>query len=159
MQSISPHGSLRWAVLESFLRYVTVIARGSVSVDGVETDDEGRFVFPLRAMVRKDDEWHLSFGGSVRFTAHQGFLDVLIAAPEVIIGSASGGLATHTTDEDAPLRHLVEFGPVKPETRNGIVWQSVPTRLVSSAEQHFGDVYTAGHEMAPLSITLEPLDS
>lgn len=156
----STRGALSWAIRESFLRYTTVIARGSVDTDGVDTDEAGRFVFPLRAAHRENGEWHLSFGGSVRFTAHHGFLDVLIAAPEVLIGPSGGVIATHVAGDEPSLRALAELDPAAPEAdRDGETWRSIPARLASAGEEHFGNVYRAGAEMAPVSMRWEPLNS
>ncbi|KQR37448.1 HtaA domain-containing protein [Microbacterium sp. Leaf159] len=160
MSPLNTDGALRWAVRESFLRYVTVIARGTVETDGVDTDATGRFVFPLRARRLTDDGWHLSFSGSVRFTAHNGFLDVLIAAPEVIVSASGGVLATHVAEDPQSLLPLLEIAPIEPETRaDGLHWDAVPTLLRDDAVTHFGSVYASGAEMAPLSITAALLHS
>lgn len=161
MTETAVRGSLRWAIRESFLRYITVIARGTVDSDGVITDHDGAFVFPLRAASEQADGWHLSFGGSLRFTAHAGFLDVLIAAPEVVVGPSGGILVTHTNDPAESLQGLLEVDPTEPRLDDDgtRVWQAVPTRLLAAAEAHFGSVYPAGTEMAPLTITMCPLHS
>jgi hypothetical protein len=52
---------------------------------GVTEDEDGQFVFALRA-VQKGDDWRLSFAGSVHFIAHHGLLDILIMDPELVIG-------------------------------------------------------------------------
>ncbi|MBO1901320.1 HtaA domain-containing protein [Leucobacter weissii] len=149
-------GSLRWAIRDSFLRYVTVIAAGRVQVDGVERDGEGRFVFPLRAVGREGDDWHLSFGGSVRFTAHNGFLDVLVAAPEVLIGPGGGVLATHRREDEASLTPLVELDPGEPEfDGDSAVWPSIATRLLEAGAEQFGGAYQAGADLAPIAMRME----
>ncbi|MBL3699555.1 HtaA domain-containing protein [Leucobacter luti] len=152
---IGATGTLSWAIRDSFLRYVTIIARGAVESDGVTTDEAGAFVFPLRAASHEADGWHLSFGGWVHFTAHGGFLDVLVAAPEVILGPAGGVLVTHTREPGAPLLPLTSVAPAAPDARSGqLEWGPLPTRLLAAAEDHFGNVYPADTEMASLSVAL-----
>lgn len=159
--STTMRGSLHWAVRESFLRYVTVVARGTIESEGVVTDGAGGFIFPLRSASQEDDGWHLSFGGWVRMTAHGGFLDVLIAAPEIIVGPSGGILVTHTHDTDTPLLPLVKIDPSEPTVTDDLYsWGPLQSQLLPAAEGHFGNVYEANAEMAPLSITMRhPLDS
>lgn len=160
MSELRTDGALHWSIRESFLRYVSVIAHGTVETDGVETDANGRFVFPLRASRRTEDGWHLSFGGSVRFTAHNGFLDVLIAAPEVILERGGGVLATHIADSPDSLLALVDIEPADPATLDQATgWEAIPTRLRETAAEHFGNVYPGGTEMAPLGISVALIHS
>ena len=85
--AIQAESCLRWAVRESLLRYVTVIAGGTCTVDGdAVAGEDGVFTFPLRSAVQEGDDWRLSFSGSVRFEAHHGLMDVLIKDPEVVVG-------------------------------------------------------------------------
>ncbi|MGO1543654.1 MAG: HtaA domain-containing protein [Gulosibacter sp.] len=168
MSELRMRGSLAWAIRDSFVRYVTVIAGGSISLDDVETDADGRFVFPLIAATQRDEDWHLSFGGAVRFTAHHGFLDVIVEAPEVLIGPNGGVLGTFTEDEDLPLLPLVEISatPIDDEDTSALRdeelntrWDSLPTQLLSAGSTHFGNVYKEGEPMAPISLRVTALDS
>ena len=149
---IQADSCLRWAVRESLLRYVTVIAGGTCTVagDAVEGED-GVFTFPLRSAVQEGDDWRLSFSGSVRFEAHHGLMDVLIKDPEVVVGPERGVLATHTTgDELLALVALDEAAPS--DDGDALVWEAVPTQLASAAVELFGTVYPAGTGMAPIAI-------
>ena len=143
---------LRWAVRESLLRYVTVIAGGTCTVDGEAVEGEdGVFTFPLRGAVQEGDDWRLSFSGSVRFEAHHGLMDVLIRDPEVVVGPERGVLATHTSgDELLALVALDEAAPS--DDGEALVWEAVPTQLASAAVALFGTVYPAGTGMAPIAI-------
>ncbi len=154
-------GSLSWAVRDTLLRYVTVIAGGSFEIEGgVVTDAENRFRFPLDSASVEDDEWVLSFSGSVRFIAHHGFLDVRIVNPQVLLGPNGGVLATHTDDPGLPLMPLVELEPTTPVLERGrLLWEAVPSQLLPSGVELFGTVYEAGAEMASLRISVEDIDS
>lgn len=143
-------GSLAWAIRDSFLRYVTVIARGSFETDGVELDARGRFVFPLRAAARDGDDWHFWFSGSVRLRAHGGLLDVRIVEPEIVLGLDGGIISTRA---ETGLLPIAVLDAVQGE-EDGFnrTWQLIPARLLESGVPLFGDVYPAETEMAPLSI-------
>lgn len=144
-------GSLNWAVRDSFLRYVTVIAGGSYTAQGVELDAHKRFEFPLMQAANQGAEWHFWFDGSVNFQAHQGFLDVTIERPEITIGPEGGVLSTQTEDG---LLHIAELGAVSPEiSGNTVSWKGVPSKLLPTGVPLFGDVYEAGAEFSAVSFT------
>lgn len=152
--------ALRWAVRDSLIRYVTVIAKGSYTVaGGVVEGDDGVFSFPLRRAVKEGADWRLTFAGSVRFLAHHGLLDVLISDPEIVIGPDGGVLATHVDGDSDDLLGVVALEPSAPtETEAGLAWPEVGTQLAASAVDLFGTVYAAGTPMAPIGIRLT-LDS
>jgi hypothetical protein len=163
LPAVAPVGlgdALHWSVRDSLLRYVTVIARGTCTVGGgVVQQDGGVFSFPIRRVVREGADWRLSFGGTVRFFAHNGLMDVLIQDPEIVIGPDGGVLATHRGDGTDVLLAVVALDAALPTTVDGeLVWQSVATRLAPAAVDLFGTVYPAGTEMAPLGIRVA-LDS
>lgn len=151
---------LHWSVRDSLLRYVTVIARGTCTVGGGAVEQGGGvFSFPLHRVVQEGEDWRLSFGGSVRFVAHNGLMDVLIQNPEIVIGPEGGVLATHRGDGSDELLAVVALDAALPTPVGGqLVWDSVGTRLAPAAVDLFGTVYPAGSEMAALGIRVA-LDS
>ncbi|MEZ3161394.1 HtaA domain-containing protein [Microbacterium sp. BWT-B31] len=88
-------GSLRWAISTSFSNYVTGdIAHGSIAVGGGATRANGSFQFGQAAGSTYDPATGLgtvTYTGSVRFTGHNGALDVTIANPQVRLTSAATG--------------------------------------------------------------------
>ncbi|WAH97432.1 HtaA domain-containing protein [Arthrobacter sp. MMS18-M83] len=146
-------GSLTWAVRDSLLRYVTVIARGSYQMEGGATvTDDGAFTFPLRNAVHVGNEWRLSFEGSVRFTAHHGFLDVRIADPEIVTGPVDGVLSVRTGDDGTSTTAVAATG-AEELGRDGtdIVW-TANLHLLETGVELFGGVYPVGTDLAPLNI-------
>jgi hypothetical protein len=142
--------ALRWAVKSSFTRYVQVVAAGRCeAADGAEASADGAFTFPLLEAAQDDGGWWFSFGGSVRFSAHHGFLDVDLRGLELrstadgtglSIANAEGGRVTIATMEYAvPLND-----PGAPR------WQGLVPRLTEAGVGVFGDVYPVGTELAPL---------
>ena len=87
-----PGGSLRWAISSKFTDYITTIAKGSIAVSGGATRSGGQFQFGQTVGDDFDVSTGLgsvSYGGSVRFTGHQGVLDVTVSQPQIRITSAS----------------------------------------------------------------------
>ncbi|ALV41875.1 hypothetical protein AU252_12485 [Pseudarthrobacter sulfonivorans] len=149
-------GSLTWAVRDSLMRYVTVIAGGSYEIDGPATiDDSGVFTFPLVRAVASDGGWRLLFAGSLHFTAHHGLLDIRIIDPEIVVGPTSGALLARTEVDSTELTAIVELGTATPaQDGDVLVWDAVPSKLLGSAVEMFGTVYPAGTDMAPLGIRI-----
>ncbi len=152
----NPVGSLTWAVRDSLMRYVTVIAGGSNDIDGpASVDGSGVFTFPLVGAVSTEDGWRLLFAGSIHFTAHHGLLDIRIIDPEIVVRPANGTLLARTDVDSAELTAIVELGAATP-TEDGdlLVWDAVPSKLLGSAVDMFGTAYPAGTPMAPLGIRI-----
>ncbi|MFT4051485.1 MAG: HtaA domain-containing protein [Microbacterium sp.] len=140
---MSVGGELRWAVKDSFLRYVRVIAAGTVTVSGGAGEHaEGGFFWPLREARRDDDDLVLEFAGSVRFTAHAGFLDVELRDPQLRLGGALSALSVAAEAGEGRLTIATLVG----EGGDALV-----PRLTEAGVPVFGDVYPAGTEFAPLT--------
>lgn len=156
MTNTDPIGSLTWAVRDSLMRYVTVIAGGSFDIDGpASIDGSGVFTFPLVRAESSDGGWRLMFSGSLHFTAHHGLLDIRIIDPEIVVRPASGTLYARTDADSPALTAIVELGAAAP-TDDGadLVWDAVPSQLLDSAVEMFGSVYPTGTPMAPLGIRI-----
>jgi hypothetical protein len=153
-------GRLEWAIRETLLRYVLVVARGNCAVaGGVTMDAPAVFGFPLRDAVPDGDRWRLSFEGSVHLTAHHGFLDILIADPVVLLEPQGGVLLATTTagaTEQTPIARLAGSAPERVDGR--MLWPAVVSELLGPAVPLFGNVYPSGTAMAPLAIRV-PLSS
>ena len=154
IEGVGERGSLSWAVRDSLIRYVTVIARGSCTVSGAAGVEEGEFVFPLLGAERVADDWHFAFTGTVRLTAHHGFMDITLADPEITIGPGGGVLTVRTGGEGAPRIPVAATEAAQPHsTAAGMQWKALPSQLLESATDLFGGTYTAGTELAPVTIT------
>lgn len=146
-------GSLNWAIRDSFLRYVTLIARGSCTVSGAAGVEDGEFAFPLRRVRQVGAEWHFEFDGSVRLTAHQGFLDVTISDPWFVLGPEGGLLTVDTKVEGEPRLAVAVTDAAQPVANDGgFLWAAIPSRLLAAAAGLFGDAYPGGSELAPVTI-------
>ncbi|MFC1437204.1 HtaA domain-containing protein [Streptacidiphilus sp. N1-10] len=143
-------GALRWAVKDSFVHYVRVIAGGSCEVlDGAEPGTGGAFVFPLLAAEEDGEGRTLSFGGAVRFQAHHGFLDVELRDLQLRLTEGGGALSIRGADggrvtvaTTAPAAAVQEAGLLR--------WPALVPYLTEAGVAVFGDVYAAGSEFAPI---------
>ncbi|MFT4052812.1 MAG: HtaA domain-containing protein [Microbacterium sp.] len=139
-------GELRWAVKDSFLHYVRDIAAGTTRLsDGARQEDDGTFSWPLVSATRADDQLRLVFGGSVRFTAHGGFLDVDLRDPRLVLTDHSGSLSI--AGEGAVER--VVIASVDPAPGTDAADALIPLLTAAGAEL-FGGVYTVATAFAPL---------
>jgi hypothetical protein len=148
------HG-MYWGVRDSFVQYVRGNPDGELfGEDGVETDGEGMFRFPLRRAERSDRVWRLGFGGEVRFRAHFGMLDVSLTRPSVELGP-DGGTLRIARPGGADLV-ILTLDPVDPVDLEGgwLVFPPVRTQLTAEGVSVFGDVYPEGTEFDALRIAL-----
>ncbi|MCK6066059.1 MULTISPECIES: HtaA domain-containing protein [Microbacterium] len=150
---------LYWGVRDSFLRYVLGNPDGQLyGDDGVETDGDGMFRFPLRTLERSGPSWRIGFGGEVRFAAHFGMLDVALRHPVVELDE-SGGLLSVDGPNGAslPIVRLEWAAPVLIEGR-WVVFPPLSTTLTEEGVAVFGDVYAAGTAFDDIRVAL-PADA
>lgn len=140
-------GAMRWAVKESFLRYVRVIAAGEIGVvGGASEDGSGAFEWPLGKSSRHGKGRELAFAGSVRFVAHGGFLDVDIRDPALRLSPGGGVLSVAGSEPSG----RVEIATIGEATEGAYGWPALVPRLTDAGVAFFGDVYPAGTELAPI---------
>ena len=145
---------LYWGVRESFVRYVLMNPDGGVyGDDGLETDGEATFRFPLRHASRDGGRWRIEFGGELHFVAHEGLLAVRIAHPVVELGAGEGTLSVAAGEGREA---IAVVRPAEPALIEGgwLVFPPLATELTAAGVALFGDVYTDGEPLDPLRIAL-----
>lgn len=150
---------LYWTVRESFVRYVLGNPDGQMwGDDGLETDGEGTFRFPLTSATRTADGWRIEFSGDLRFSAHGGMLTVGIVHPVLELGAEGGVLTVEAGD--GTRRPLVAVEAAEPVPIDGgfIVFPPLPTTLAADAVAMFGESYPAGSRFDPLRIAIPALE-
>ncbi|MGW2824323.1 HtaA domain-containing protein [Streptomyces sp. NPDC001443] len=146
MTAAAPVASLRWAVKESFLRYVQVLAAGTCEATGEATlDADGVFAFPLIGSEHEAGNQVFAFGGGAKFYAHAGHLDVELHGLELWLTEEGGHLAVRGADQERIA--LATTGPLRPGQRDGII-----PLLTDTGAAVFGHVYVPGTELAPLDL-------
>ncbi|GAA2592431.1 hypothetical protein GCM10010435_84020 [Winogradskya consettensis] len=150
-------GALRWAVKQSFVRYVRVLAAGTCETSGGAELHPGEVIeFPLLAAARAGGRWELNFAGGVRFIAHHGALDVTLSGLRLDLGPDGGSISIAVGDNRLTIASLP---PSEPEERDrSLRWQALLPSLTEAGVEVFGSVYAAGIELAPLDAAV-PIDS
>jgi len=145
---------LYWGVRGSFVRYVLGNPDGQLyGDDGVETDGEGTFRFPLSSVEHEGEDWLLSFRGEVAFAAHGGLLAVRIAQPILELRGGDGTLSVRRGAEYVVIARVRAAQPVAVDDA-WLVFPPLPAALTAEGVSLFGDVYAEGDGLDPLRIAL-----
>jgi hypothetical protein len=160
----SATGSLTWGVRESFRNYVQgPIARGNIALGGgAAANRDGTFQFPAAAGATRTAA---AFTGTVRFTGHDGQMDMTIANPRVEISGTTGTLfvdvlsPTPSEGQAGEQRNVafatLDLSRVRPvESAGSVSWSNVPAALTEAGSRAFGGNYRAGQAFDPISFTL-----
>lgn len=153
--------SLSWGVKESFRSYISGnIAKGSWETNGT-TYSGGNFVWNGTAGAVAGNNGVIQYTGAVRFTGHDGVLDLNIADPEVQFDGNTGTLFANvrSSDMDGNSR---DFGRVALATLNTQASGSgdslnltATTALTAEGAKAFADFYPAGIELDPITATAQ----
>lgn len=96
-------GTLSWDIRESFLKYLTGFAHGSVSVEGMEKTAAGGFKYTQASGVYNPETktGQINFAGTAEFTGHNGQLKSTIKNMRLVVVNGKGTLVA---DVDALTR-------------------------------------------------------
>ncbi len=167
-------GALDWGVKRSFRSYVSGgAARGEIAtVEPASTNPDGTFRFAGagEADFGGEGDVDAAHAGAVRFTGHDGALDLTIADPRVRIDGDDGTLVvdadgTHP-DTGLPQRFddivlaTLDASAVQATATDGLVtWRDVTVTLTEDGSEAFGGFYQAGEVMDPLTLVVEADDT
>lgn len=151
-------GSLSWGVKASFRSYVAgPIAHGTITTTGATTSG-GAFVFPQSgASQLSDGTGTVSYSGSVRFTGHDGVLDLRLSDPQVRVDSAtSGTLLVRVNGSTVAFAALaLGSGSTSTDATGAIRYSGVPATLTAAGASAFtyqgSGFYPAGTPLDPVS--------
>ncbi|MGC3992718.1 MAG: HtaA domain-containing protein [Propionicimonas sp.] len=154
-------GTLTWGVKSSFWSYITgPIAHGTVEAGGAASLDGNQARFADGSGTWADDGGTLSTRGSVRFTGHDGELDLTIANPRLVADGDDGTLVVDVTDSEGGTSDDLAIADVD---LSGAVTIDGDTVVVSGAKAtltkagtavfayHGTPMYAAGTALADLS--------
>ena len=96
-------GTLSWDIRESFLKYLTSFAHGSVNVEGMEKTAAGGFKYTQASGVYNPETktGQINFAGTAEFTGHNGQLKSIIKNMRLVVVNGKGTLVA---DVDALTR-------------------------------------------------------
>ena len=87
-------GTLSWDIRESFLKYLTSFAHGSVNVEGMEKTAAGGFKYTQASGVYNPETktGQINFAGTAEFTGHNGQLKSTIKNMRLVVVNGKGTL-------------------------------------------------------------------
>lgn len=155
--------SLTWGVKQSFRSYVTgSIAHGSVELSGVaENGGDYRWTGGSGSVNVADAAGRIAFDGTVRFTGHDGQLDLTISDPRVIMTGSTGVLVADVfskslqgPDVDAASVALATLDLSDVSTSGSrVIGSAVPATLTENGAKAFGGFYSAGTALDSVAFT------
>ncbi|GAU69171.1 putative hypothetical protein [Streptomyces sp. NBRC 110611] len=163
------HGTLDWGVKESFRKYVSGIAFGTITAaDGAEQAPEnGPFTF-TGGTGSYDTGSHAvaaTFQGSVRFTSRFHGFDIKLADLKVSTHGTDGTItaditASGKTQDDVALASL-NLGGVQPGSGadGAMTFAGIPAKLTAEGAKAFNGMYREGQELDPVSLSVTPATS
>lgn len=158
------HGEgLRWGLKLSWRNY----AGAGTAADGAQiVGGADGYRWPFRSGSYDPDTHHaeLQYGGSVRWTAHEGVLDVTISNPRLVIDGDDAQLRGRAVSKRESTGQLVDYGEIalvtvalRPEALTvadgRTTWSGLGTNLTASAFEVFGGNYPVGTVMDPITAT------
>lgn len=161
-------GNLDWGVKESFRTYVTgPVGSGGIEVAGGAADQGGSYRFPKGEGEFDADKPALdaSFSGAVRFTAHDGTLDLRFSGLTVKADGKGGSLLADVSSKDRQTGEVTESADVAVaelkltgaslKAGNGILsLTGVPAVLTADGARAFGGFYKAGDALDPVTVNV-----
>lgn len=156
------NGTLSWGVKASLRNYVLGVG-GTIDVIPPAEAIGSDLTFPL--VAGNEDDNVLRFQGAVRFSAHQGVLDILIKDPWLHRERGSttlsvSGLETPSgvrLPHPSPISRLViaELVPSEPTRMGDILqWMPTPARLTAEGCVLFGSFYPARTDLDPVGYSI-----
>lgn len=161
-------GNLDWGVKKSFRDYVTgPVAGGKAEVSGGARQSGDGYRFPKGHGSYDTGTAALdaAFDGAVRFTGHEGQLDLKLSDLKVKANGTSGTLYADVSakerssgkvvaTDDMPLAKL-KLPADALKARSGVVSVSAaPATLTAQGAKAFGDMYKEGQDLDPVSVTV-----
>uniref|UniRef100_UPI00190E8F2C HtaA domain-containing protein n=1 Tax=Demequina sp. NBRC 110056 TaxID=1570345 RepID=UPI00190E8F2C len=157
-----PVGDLQWGIYSQFTNYITgPIAKGDVTTSGA-TASAGVFGFTqsggdANANTRTGTA---QYAGAVRFTGHEGDLDMTFADPYVrFTGTTTAVLTLKVNGTRVDFANLALGGGLSTSSEGATTWTGVPATLLSSGASAFNGFYPAGTAIDPVTFTVGASDS
>lgn len=141
-------GELTWPIRRSVLDYIASVRGRALLTGGAGVRMNEGITFPVRSATRAGDTVRVSCGGSVRFVAHGGLLDVKIADPHVEISGDTGAVTVEVGGGRQPLA-VCGFAGAGP---SGDAWLAAEVRLTEPGAAMFGGVYRADDLLDPFHV-------
>lgn len=144
---------LQWGVRDSFVSYIEGTFDGSITAAGGAVMVAGEFRFPSSDGVGAPDT--LRYLGDLRFSAHGGFLFVMIKNPWITFNGSEATLSVVDVGRWPDTEYRVSIATIalpNPTIHGSLIcWEQCDIALTADGVALFGDQYPVGTPMAPLS--------
>ncbi|TDC71161.1 HtaA domain-containing protein, partial [Streptomyces hainanensis] len=161
-------GRLDWGVKESFRTYVTgPIANGDVELSDGASEIADGYRFPVAGgeFDPATPALDADFTGGVRFTGHEGALDLRFTELTVEIDGTEGELIADVSSKDRTSGEVTEYDAitvaeldVPADALNPVddvlTLDAVPATLTADGAEAFGGFYSAGEELDPVTVSV-----
>lgn len=160
-------GTLSWDIRESFLKYLTGFAHGSVNVEGMEKTAAGGFKYTQASGVYNPETktGQINFAGTAEFTGHNGQLKSTIKNMRLVVVNGKGTLVADvdalTRDGKSVSKTGLAFAEVDlsgASVKDGVfsAQNAAVTLTDEGSEVLFAGQYRgADNAMAPLSFSVK----
>ncbi|MFC4338055.1 HtaA domain-containing protein [Salininema proteolyticum] len=153
-------GRLLWGVKASFTSYVSgPIAQGEIALSDGASREGDRFQFPLRESSESGGTTTLAYQGTVRFTGHDGRLDLALSDPAVAVSPDGARLiaAVSSSGEDFGRVAVADLSGVEPSALedDSPVLDGLSASLTAEGSEAFAGYYEAGEVLDPVDATAE----
>ncbi len=163
VEAVSPvpgAGSFTWGGYSEFHQYITgPIARGSITASSGAARSAGGFTWPQTQGGSYDSATGLGtvhYRGALRFTGHNGALDITFANPVIRIDSAASATLLATTNgSQVAFASLDLAAAIRSVEADGSVrYTSVPVRLLAGGAAFYDGRYPVGTLLNPASFVI-----
>lgn len=157
------NGTVTWGVKQSWRNYIG--DTGITISGGVTRAADGAFNWPIETGTYDADtkKLDLDLGGSVRFTAHDGALDMTLSQPRLVISGDEPQFFFKVVSKSESTGEMVDFGEVpmanldlesgSPSTTDGTTtWTPVDARLTAEGYDAFSRNYGVNALLDPVSL-------
>ncbi|MFE0171743.1 HtaA domain-containing protein [Streptomyces sp. NPDC059002] len=159
-------GTLDWGVKESFRKYVTGIAMGSIeATDGAkQAPDNGVFTFTDGKGTYDPGPTHatsVGFKGNVRFLSKAHAFDIKIADVKVVTEGKGGAIQADVTLNGATQNDIdlakLDLSTIKPGQGEGgaMTFKDIPATLTADGAKAFNGMYKEGEKLDPATLTVK----
>ncbi|WP_168210037.1 HtaA domain-containing protein [Oerskovia sp. KBS0722] len=156
--------TLTWGVSDPFRAYIAgPIAKGAITTSGVKDNGSSYTWSGGKGSFNTDlGKGRTSFGGSVKFTGHDGILDLQISNPRVQVDGSTGTLVVDVVSSDMQGNKSTSKGVAfaslnlsgkKSTSGSTITWKGAPATLTAAGAKAFAGFYEPGTALAPVTFS------
>ena len=155
-------GTISWGLKSSFRSYLgSPVAHGAITAGAPATDTGSQTVFPQATGSWSDSSASVGAKGSVRYTGHDGALDLTISEPRIVVTGTSAQLVVDAVDSDDQTHDDVAFATINltgkvTSTDSQVTIAQAPTTITAAGSALLS---YQGSAFYPAGTALDPIDA